>query len=153
MKPGNLYSAKDKTQRMNPAQNVFSSKLPGEPGLDFDMCWRCGVQSKPLNYFFGTSKKTLHIKGDLIPALCIAGIVKHFARINHLLKKKGSPNSKHIASLWTQMWPKHMLTTWLLPLVQWNQTLQTCPRLLHHTVVVTELLSTAFSSAYNGVTC
>ena len=62
-----------------PTQNVFSSVLPGEPGLDFDMCWRCGVQSKPLNYFFGTSKKTLHIKGDLIPALCVAGIVKHFA--------------------------------------------------------------------------
>lgn len=33
-------------------QNVFCYRLPGEPGLDTHMCWRCGVQSKPLNYFF-----------------------------------------------------------------------------------------------------
>lgn len=74
-----VLSTRQNRERKKPAQNVFSSMLPGEPGLDSDMCWRCGVQSKPLNYFFGTSKKTLHIKGDPIPAPCIAGIIKHFA--------------------------------------------------------------------------
>ena len=61
-----VLSTRQDREGKKPAQNVFSSALPGEPGLDFDMCWRCGVQSKPLNYFFGTSKKTPHIKGDPI---------------------------------------------------------------------------------------
>lgn len=79
VKSGNLLSTRQNRERKKPAQNVFSSVLPGEPGLDSDMCWRCGVQSKPLNCFFGTSKKTLHIKGDPSPAPCVAGIIKHFA--------------------------------------------------------------------------
>ena len=73
--------------------------------------------------FLEPPKRPCTSKGDLIPAPCIAGMVKHFAWINHLLKKKGSPNSKHIASPWTQMWPQAHAHHMAAPPVQWNQTL------------------------------
>lgn len=62
MRPGNLCSAQDKTEE-EAGISVFSAALLGEPGLAFDMCWRCGVQTKPLNYFLEPPKRPCTSKG------------------------------------------------------------------------------------------
>lgn len=111
-----------------PAQNVFSSTLPGESGLDFDMCWRCPVQSKLLNFFFfGTSlppkKAPTHQRGPDPPLRDVRGRDPSAFCMNQppSEKKKRSSNSKHMASQGSSRCPRHVLTTWF-PWVPCHQT-------------------------------
>ena len=107
VKYGNLCSAQDKTEGRRSQHKMFApARCLGSQALTLTCAG--GVVSKVnlWTIFLEPPKRPCTSKGDLIPAPCVASMVKHFAWINYLLKKKGSPNSKHIASPWTQMWPQ-----------------------------------------------